>query len=237
MSYTDFSSLSEVLGDLPPEMATLIRGVLMASEQREAGMTAGEMFANSIEQKFRISETLFSPFVIICVLLCIIVFFGIKFYAEYKVSQLPKLQNKDYSPLGKYILSYCHNYEKINAGTMKDDIDKIYDRCLFKYEQQELLEQRQREIIIDRKKSKIKNYISIMLFITLFLFFFLIGIGGFYIGYEFKGILLMSVVTFIGHKIIPFIFPYRTDSYECLQVQEFRNIIENYELEKIQKLL
>ena len=219
------------------EMSQLIRTILMASDQAAAGVTPGEVVSNAVAQHLNLSNTLFSPFAIICYIVCILVYVGIRIYAEYKVSQRPELTKDNYSPLGTYILRYCHDYENIKAINMRDDIDDIYSRCLFKYEQKELLRQRKSEILSDRKKEKIKNYLSIVIFIAFFLFFFMIGIGGVYIGYEFKGLLLMSVVTFIGHEIIPFVFPYRTDSYECLQVKEFRNIIENYELEKIQKLL
>ena len=236
MNFSEIQTMEDMLRQLPPEMSQLIRTILMASDQTAAGVTPGEVVSNAIAKQLNLSNTLFSPFAIICYIICILVYIGIRIYAEYKVSQRPELTKDNYSPLGTYILRYCHNYEKISAMNMRDEIDDIYAKCMFKYEKKELLEQRKAEILSDRKKEKIKNYLSIVIFMVFFLFFFLIGIGGVYIGYEFKGLLLMSVVTFIAYQITPFIFPYRTDSYECLQVKEFRNIIENYELEKIKSL-
>ena len=236
MNISNVNSLEDMLAQLPPEMSQLIRTILMSTEQVEMGMTPGEVVSNNVARALNLNETLLSPFTLICILTCFLVYILINLYAEYKVSQRPKLPLDNFSPIGTYIVKYYHNYEKINPGKMRDDIDEIYRRCLFKYNQKEILAQRKEEILSYRKKEKIKNYICIVLFFIIFLFFFGIGIGGVYIGYEFKGLVMMATVTYIAHKLIPFIFPYRTDSYEFLQVKEYRNIIENYELEKIELL-
>lgn len=241
MNFNEVQTMEDMLRQLPPEMSKLIRTILMASDSAAAGATPGEVVSGAIEstvkQNIALGNGIFSPFFIICIITCLIVFIGVRVYAEYKVSKRPELTKEKYSPIGTYILKYCHDYEKISAMTMRDEIDNIYSKCLFRYEQKELLQQRKDEILSDRKKEKIKNYLCIVIFMIVFLFFFLVGIGGVYIGYEFKGIVLMSAITFIAHEVVPFIFPYRTDSYECLQVKEFRNIVENYELEKIKNLL
>lgn len=236
MDITNVNSLEDMLIQLPPEMSSLIRTVLMSSEQAEMGISPGEIVSNNISRALNLNETLLSPFTLICILVCFLVYILINLYAEYKVSQRPKLPLDNFSPIGTYIVRYYHNYEKINAGKMRDDIDEIYRKCLFKYNQKEVLSQRKEEILAYRKKEKVKNYLLIVLFFIVFMFFFGVGIGGVYIGYEFKGLVMMSAVTYIAYKLIPFIFPYRTDSYEFLQVREYRAIIENYELEKIEKL-
>lgn len=242
MNMQDIRTLEEVLFELPPQLKRAIEIALMSSDQvgQMSGQSTNQILDNIdnvvIKNAVKTFNFIFPPYVILCLIICLITYFSVQIYREYRVSQRPKLKNQGYSPIGTYILSYCHNYDKINSGEMKFDIDDIYSRCLKKYEYNELLQQRKEEILSDRKKTRIINHSKAAVFIILLLIFIMLGMGGMYIGLEIKGLALALTACYVAKQWAPFFFPYKTDSYEILQVKEFRNIVETYELEKIENL-
>ena len=240
--FENVNSLEDMLFQLPPEMSKIIRWTLMNTDKLEQlnEQGSGNLLDNAtetiIDKAVNTISFVLSPFIICCIIACVLTYIGVKIYAEYKVSQRPTLNNSSLCPLGTYISSYYYNYGEINSANIRDDVDKIYARCLKKYDAPELLEQRKQEIMADRMKEKLINYSKIIIFLTVFIFFLLVGLGGIYIGIELKGFVMTFTVCYIAKQIGPFVFPYKTDSYEFLKVQEFKKIIETYELEKIKQL-
>jgi hypothetical protein len=246
MDFSTVNSFEDMLLQLPPEMSNLIRAVLMEPKipSQNQIYDSSKEYINSVIEDPTIIIPHINPlinslpaFIIVCVLICLLINLLTGSFYEYIVSKRPILKNKSYSPIGTYILSYCHNYEAIKPGKIRDDIDDIYERCLKRYDKNSILNQREEEIIEDRKTAKIKRKLYVTIFLVLFLFFFVfVGMGGVYIGLELKGLIAMCIVTYAAKKIYPFIFSSKSTSYELLQVKEYRNIIENYELEKIKYL-
>lgn len=246
MDFSSVKTFEDMLMQLPPEMSNLIRMVLMEPkvQSQEKIYEKTQNYIGSVMENPEILTPHINPivnslpsFIIVCLLICFIINFLTSTFLEFMMSKRPVLRNRKYSPIGYSILDYCHNYDKIHPGNLRDDIDNIYARCLRKYDSKTILQQREDEIIADRKRAKKIKKIYVAIFLVTFLFFFVfIGMGGVYIGLEIKGILTMILVTYATKKTYPFVFSSKLSSYEILQVKEYRNMIENYELEKIQNL-
>jgi len=231
MSFTD-----PALPQLPPQLETIIRGILSNSEQVSQGTSQSEIAQKAIEQRFHISAIIPSTFIIGMIIACILIYVGINMYTEYRVTKKHELITTEYSPIGKYILKYCWNFKVIEISKLRDDIEKIYEHCLDKYVFNQTLTQRYQEIKEHQKTEKILGLIKISIFILLTMFLLIIGLCGIYIGLAYDGFVLIIVSLFIANKVIPFIFPYKVESYEYLQYKSMRRIVERYEIEIIEKI-
>lgn len=244
MNFDSVYSVDDMLAQLPPPMASAIKQILMYSETVPQNASPEEIIGSMVEQtassvagKVDLSGTIASPFFFICIGVCILIYFLTKVYAEYKVSKAPVLNNSRYSPIGTYIASYVYNYDDIKIGSMRDDIDNIYTKCQKKYNKKEILRQRKDEILEDRRTYKVTSFTKVAVFVGAMLFFAAVAIGGIYVGLVFKGMVLLIAQLFIIKTTYMFIFPCRTDAYEFIQVREFKRMVENYELEKLDALL
>lgn len=224
------------LPQLPPELEVMIREILSNSEQIANGTTPSEIANKTIQNKIEVYGLIPSPFVIGMIIFCILIYIGINIYTEYRVTKKHTLITTEYSPIGKYILKYCWNFKNIKISNLRDDIEKIYEHCLNKYIFHQTLTQRYDEIKEHQLIEKIFGLTKISLFILITTFLLIISIGGIYIGLPYEGIILMIVTLVITRKVIPFIFPYKVESYEYLQFKNMRTMIEKYEIEIIEEI-
>jgi len=237
MGFESVNDINDMLQQLPPEMSALVKGVLMYYDTGTTPETKAEMAGRILDSRLHISSTIGSPFFLICVGICIIIYLLVKIYAEWRATKPPILNTKRYSLLGKQILEYVFNYNEIKIATLRDDINKIYDNFVPKYAITRLFNERKAEILDDRKRYKIESRIKILIYAFLFFFFCMIAICGIYVGLVFKGFVLLFATFFVLKQTYIFVFPCRTDSYPFIQIKEFKKIVENYELEKINDAL
>ena len=229
------TDMESILRTLPPEMEKIIRFVLWYSEPGNATLDSVvdlESAANRISQAFKLSSTFLSPFFLFCLGFCIVLSILCFVFREYRYSKSNVLDISKYSEIGYRIARYCHNYNDIKVGKMRDDIDDIYDSCVHKYGKR-VLRERKDEILSKKHETNLSNYIKSAIFIILSIFFLLIGCGGLYIGYTFRACTLLVTLAYSMKKISPFIFSYQVNSYAYLQEKSFRKMAEAYELEKI----
>jgi hypothetical protein len=223
------------LPQLPPELEVLIRKTLSNSEQIANGANPLELADKAIQQKLQLSRIIPSPFVIAMIILCILIHIGINIYTEYRVSKKHELQVDDYTSIGKNILRYCWNFKSLRVSMIRDDVETIYEKYLGNGAKK-VLSERCKEIKEHQLQEKISGLIKIHSFILFITFLLIIGLGGIYIGFYYEGCVLMIVTLLIARKLVPFIFPYKIDSYEYLQYKHMRSLVEKYELEVIEQL-